>query len=93
MGCVCTKKSIRIEGVNYAIVEHIGDGWVFTILWIIGVGSNQNKGGLTANTKSVTNNYVIFYTLGPVAHPVPTSASNIYYKLKKISNELFIEFW
>ena len=46
MGCVCTKKSIRIDGVNYAIVEHIGDGWVFTILWINGKGSNQNKGGL-----------------------------------------------
>ena len=45
MGCVCTKKSIRIEGVNYAIVEHIGDGWVFTILlWINGVGSNQSAG-------------------------------------------------
>ena len=64
MGCVCTKKSIRIEGVNYAIVEHIGDGWVFSILWINGVGSNQNKGGFKANTKSVTNNFVIFYTLG-----------------------------
>ena len=45
MGCVCTKKSIRIDGVNYAIVEHIGDGWVFTILlWINGVGSNQSAG-------------------------------------------------
>jgi len=31
MGCICTKKSIRIEGVNYAIVEHIGDGGFSTI--------------------------------------------------------------
>ena len=63
MGCVCTKKSIRIEGVNYAIVEHIGDGWVFTILWNNGVGSNQSKGGLTDSKYEIRNELT---TLGPV---------------------------
>ena len=26
MGCLCTKQSIRIEGVNYANIEKIGEG-------------------------------------------------------------------
>ena len=29
MGCICTKQSIRIEGINYANIEKIGEGWEY----------------------------------------------------------------